>query len=254
MKKLFGHSSSKGMTILEIIIVIVLMAGMMLYALPNINSSNDYITKVNIFAASVKSAFDTAVLTGKPYRIAIEFSTGDYWLESTLEQDYKISSTRSGRDLNEEQSKAYREEFDADFEEYVELAGSTISDMDSGDEIKPESPVVRAKKKLMDPTWFRVDSIEWTKKNIGPDLGFAIIQAEHHLDPINGIEDEEGTVAHIYVSPTGYVEKAYVVIVPIDSDGRLIEEEEPFTIETVPFEGMATVTEGKKEFNFERLD
>ena len=54
-----------------------------------------------------------------------------------------------------------------------------------------------------------------------------------------------------FTSFNGYLEKAYVVISPVDSDGQIMEGEEPFTIETFPYEGIAKVEDGLKEFVFE---
>jgi type II secretory pathway pseudopilin PulG len=250
--KFLRLNNRSGLTILEIIIVIALMAGIMVYALPQINNAaNDYITKVNLFSASVKNAFDTSVLTRRPYRLALDLKTGEYWLETTNDVNTKYSTDTTGRDLSGEELKARREQFDAEFEEYVELAGSPVTDPDSDTPILPDSPVVKAKNKLKLPIWTVVESLEWQTRSIGPDLAFYIVQAEHHLDPINAFEEEEGAIAHIYFSPSGYVEKAFVIIRPITSDGSPVEEEEPFTIETKPFEGIAQVIDGQKEIKFD---
>ena len=244
--------NNSGFTLLEIIIVITLMMGLMVYALPNINTSVDYITKLNTLASTIKSAFDTAVLTGRSYRLVVELDSGDYWLEETPEKNFKISTDQTGLDLNIEQAKQKKEDFEIEFEEYVELAGNTFTDIESGDEIKPDSPVLKAKRKLIDPVWNVVTSIEWSKKSLGPELGISLVQAEHHGNPIKAGEEEEGTQAHIYISPTGYLEKAYIVIVPLDPEGFPEEDVEPFTVETFPYEGIARVTDGMKEMNFER--
>lgn len=241
-----------GVTLIEIIIVVALMAGIMIYALPNINTSTrDYITKINLFTSSLKNAFDTAVLTGKPHRLVIDFTNGEYWLETTHYKDFKVSPGEGGLDLSSEQLKSKREEDESDFEEYEELAGQTTTDPESGDEIRPESPLLKAKNTLLGPSWFQVDSVDWETKNIGIDLKFTTIQAEHHEDRIVVEELEEGSVGHIYIFPNGYLEKAYVVISPVDSDGQIMEGEEPFTIETFPYEGIAKVEDGLKEFVFE---
>ena len=245
------RGSQSGLTILEIIIVITLMAGIMVYALPQINNSaNDYITKVNLFSASIKNAFDTSVLTRRPYRLALDLKSGDYWLETTADANTKIFTDETGRDMSSEELKVRREQFDSEFEEYVDLAGTAVSDPDSGNPILPDSPVVKAKNKLKPPIWTMVEGLEWEVRSVGPDLAFSIVQAEHHLDPINVFEEEEGAMAHIYFSPAGYVEKAFIIIQPV-IDGIPVDDEEPFTIETKPFEGVAIVSDGQKEIKFD---
>lgn len=251
VKFIFFKNSRSGLTLLEIIIVIALMAGMMIYAMPGITDSKDYITRINLIASDIKNAYDTSVLTGKPYRLVFDFSSKQYWIETTTATDFRISRDPSGRDLNDEQAKEKKEMFELEFEEYVELAGREVTDPDSGEPIKPDSPLMRAKSKLIDPPWFEVGGVEWPKRSIGPDLAFAVIQTEHLDEPINGFEEDKGTVAHLYFFPTGYVEKAFILIRAVDNADQIIEEEEPFTVETFPYEGIAIVTDGEKEMKFD---
>ena len=70
-----------------------------------------------------------------------------------------------------------------------------------------------------------------------PDLAFSIVQAEHHLDPLNVFEEEEGAMAHIYFSPAGYVEKAFVIIQPV-IDGIPVDDEEPLQLKQSPLKGL----------------
>ena len=42
------------------------------------------------------------------------------------------------------------------------------------------------------------------------------------------------------------------MIVPLGPEGFPEEDVEPFTVETFPYEGIARVTDGMKEMNFER--
>lgn len=246
---------TSGLTLLEVIIVLALMAGIMIYALPTATDSKDYITKINIVAGDVKNAFDTAVLTGKPYRLVFDFDRNAYWLETTEELDFRIRQTPDGRDLNPEQQKEADLAFDAEFEEYIELAGKEVENPDTGDLIKPASPVVQAKSKLRGPAWYEVQSMEWDRRQIGPDLIVDRFQTEHHEEEVRPLEDDaEGQVGFIYFFPTGYVEKAYISLRPLYGESEIDEDDEPFTLEVMPYEGVALLRDGAIEFKFEEKD
>ncbi|RZA10147.1 MAG: type II secretion system protein, partial [Proteobacteria bacterium] len=81
-----------GFTIIEILLVIALMGVIMIVVVPNFNiaSSSQESAKVNGIAGDIRAAYDMAVLNRRPYRLAFEFKTGDYWLESTQRTDFQL--------------------------------------------------------------------------------------------------------------------------------------------------------------------
>ena len=133
-----------GFSLIEVIIVMALIAFIYTVAMPqfNMRSGAETATKLNGIAGDIRGAFDLAVLTGKPYRLVIQFNSGDYWLEETDKSNFGLSSDKIDRDPGEQEEKDEAIAFDSKFNDYIEMAGSAVSDPKSGKEIPPESPVL----------------------------------------------------------------------------------------------------------------
>lgn len=244
------HSSVKGgFTLIELIIVISLVAFIYSVAMPNLGltSSSEIAGKLSRLNADVRAAFDLAVLSGKPYRLVFHLQSGDYWLESTDARQLKLGDEKVEGDLSEEQVKAKEEEFESKFEDYANMLGEPTSDPNSTTKIPQISPVIQAKEQLRGPVWTKVDTLEWQKRSLGSGLIIKDMQAEHHVRKVSLEEDGPEARAFIHFFPTGYVEMAYMHIYYSNGDGGVDEEQEPYTFETKPWEGVATISSGYTE-------
>ena len=238
-----------GFTFLEFIIVVALMATVYVVAVPNLNLTRtaDLERKVGQVAVDFKSAYDMAVLTGKPHRLVFHVISGDYWLEETEVRDFTFSTDGEGRDLSPREQKENLEAFEADFEEYVELAGEEIEDSENERVFTPESPVVQAKKRLQPAQWSRVSTSEWKKRSLGPELLLMDIEAEHHTHPIKLDPTNEEQVAMIYFFPAGYVERAVLHVGLDGGDYQIDDSQPPYTMTTSPYQGVLNIESGYEE-------
>jgi hypothetical protein len=215
-------------------------------AAPNLTilSSTEAAQKLGTLAGDVRAAFDMAVLHRRPHRLVFELSSGDYWLETTDAKDFYLGSERSVRDLSNQELDDLREERQYEFEEYRELAGTEVQLPDQEDVTPPTSPVLQAQSKLMPPKWRKVVDSEWKKRSVGPYFVFHSIQAEHHDQPIRKEDFGEEGFAHLYFLPQGYVERAVIHVYPADYRSGDDEGEQPYTITTKSYEGVAEVQSG----------
>ena len=235
--------SQAGFTLIELILVVTLIAFVYGVALPQINlrSGAEMATKTGQLASDIRNAFDLAVLTGPTHRLVIMFNSGDYWLEKADRQFVFLGDERIGHDPTAEEEKEIQANFDADFVEYEDLAGQLINDPETGDEIRPTSPLVTAKDKLRPPKWTRIDTMEWSNRSIGPYMMVMSMQAEHHGEKQSISDMGEGARGFLYFFPEGYVEKAVIHMAVKKEEFVPDEDEEPYTLITSPYNGTAKV-------------
>jgi type II secretory pathway pseudopilin PulG len=227
------------MTLFEVIIVVGLVVLVYSVAIPQFSARSgvEAATKVGRLAEDFRSAFDLAVLTGKPYRLVFEPNSGRYWLETTNQTEFKLGDARLTSDMTEEEEKDQRAAAENDFLEFEALAGDPIVDPDTQTEFKPVSPVVQAKSRLLLPEWTRVANLEWRERTLGPFLMIKEIQAEHHMTKQSVTELPENGRAIIHFLPGGYVEKAWLVIAYKKGDREADDSVAPFTFKTNPYAG-----------------
>ena len=246
-----GHDiqKSRGFTLFELILVISLMAFIFAVAIPNFSMRTvaEAQTNVNKLAADVSAAFDTAVLTGKPYRLVFNMMSGEYWLESASHPEFFLGDSKVPRDLSDEEEKEEVEGFDQTFKEYEDLAGEAIAD--SGDEkaIPPSSPLLMAKEKLRKVKWSRVSNLEWQGRTVGPVLIFKGIQAEHHVSIQTFAELGDRARAMIYFFPSGYAEKAVLYLAFRKGDSEIDEKTSPYRVVIDSYMGTAEISSSAEE-------
>ena len=247
-------SASAGFTIIEIIIVIAVMALIMITVLPNLNivPSTEASNKINGLAGDIRAAYDMAVLHRKPYRLAFEFKTADYWLESTERTDFQLGDNQLVHDMSPEETKEAVATFEEDFKEYVTLAGKEVDDAETERTIKPTSPLIAARSKLRPVEWRATEDAEWTKRSLGPHFLIRAIQAEHHKALQTYDELQNDGYAYLYFFPEGYVEKAVLYIAPADEDDKTKWDQLTYTVVTRAWEGLAEVESGYREVDITR--
>jgi prepilin-type N-terminal cleavage/methylation domain-containing protein len=78
-----------GFTLIEIIMVVSVIGIAYFYAIPqfNIITGTETAEKLGKLSEDVRSAYDMAVLHGKPHRMVFMLATGEYWLEVADRRD-----------------------------------------------------------------------------------------------------------------------------------------------------------------------
>lgn len=247
------RNRTSGFSLIEVIIVVSLMAFIYSVAIPqfSMRSGAETANKLNQLAGDIRSAFDMSVLTKKTYRIVFELTSGDYWLEEANGENVFLGSEKADRDLNETEEKDAAIAFDGKMEEYKALAGTAVTDPGTEKEIAPTSPILLAKNALKKPTWSPVENMEWTRRSLAPVLIIKDMQTEHHGGKQSAQDLGQGQDAHVmmYFFPNGYVEKTVIHISYRKNDFDIDDSQEPYTIITVPIEGVAEIESGYVEVN-----
>ncbi|MDE3269201.1 MAG: type II secretion system protein [Pseudomonadota bacterium] len=233
-------SNTSGFSLLEVIIVVALLAGVYSYALPQfrIFTGLEESSTLSRLAVDIRSAYDIAVLTGKVHRLVFKLDTGEYWLEMSDAEQVYLGVEGKDHDTTEYEEQEAQQNFEDDFQIYEDMMPSPVYDPEDEVEIKLITPLIVAKEQLQPPHWKMVKNIEWQKRDLGDQLTIVSIQAEHHArkQSYNGEGDPDR--AFLYFFPNGYVQQASIEIAPRDAD---LEKQPPYVIITNPFEGTATV-------------
>ena len=249
-------ASQAGITLIEILVVVAVVAGLYSVVAPSFSFQRNaaITTYTDQIAQDVRAAFDLALLRALPYRLVFHLPTGDYWLEEPDIASEALASQLQfvppPEDVPREQQEDQEALFDSRFEKYVALAGAPAKDPVSGDELKPSTPVLAARARLLPMRWYPVKSLGWGKRSPEGALIITDMAAEHHLKPVVSPEErDEEVIGAIYFFPNGYVEKAYIHLagprygerVEADPDGRRL------TIVTKPLLGTAEISDGTLE-------
>lgn len=251
--------SQKGFTLLEVIIVIGLVAFIYSVAIPNMNlmSGNEVATRIGQLSEDIRAAYDYSVLTGKPVRMVFKLYSGQYWLEATDSPNVKLGDALVSKDPSPQEDEYRRADFEEEFQKYVELMQESVkyTDSESGDEedIPEESPVIRAKDQLMGPSWYRLDSLEWSGRTMGDFLIIQSLWSEHHERAISLEEYGQEALGMIYFLPSGYVERAVIHVYHKKDEGEADTEQTPYTVLTHPYEGFAEVRSGYEEIDVHNI-
>jgi hypothetical protein len=203
--------------------------------------------KLGQLATDIRSAFDNAVLSGRTHRIVFVMATGEYWLEVADKENVLIGDDKLDRDPTPEEEKTKQDEFTERMKEYQDLLGEGITDPETDKKITPTSPLIKYRDRIAPPIWEKVESLEWTKRSIGPYLLFQDIQADHHDRKQDFSELGDKAVAMLYFYPKGYVERAVIHVAYTKGDMVIDDKVEPYTIITSPTEGTAEVNSGYEE-------
>ncbi len=245
---LLGKHPNSGFSLLEILLVISLIAVLFTMALPNLGfiSTTEAAQKLGTLSGDIRAAYDMAVLHQRPHRLAFHFASGDYWLETTDREDFRLGAEGIDRDLSPEELEERVEYFEEDFEQYEELAGEEVEDIENEVTIPPVSPVVKAKERLQPAKWQKVEDAEWSKRSLGPYYAVLAMQAEHHIRRLTLDEFGDRGFAYLYFFPSGYVERA-VIYIGEPNAGLEDLDNPPYTLVTEPYEGIANVDSGYRE-------
>ena len=243
------RNSELGVTLIEVILVLSLMAFMLVIMAPNIHMSeaNEVTSKLGKLSSDIRSAYDSAVLSGHTHRLGFDLGKGVYWLEATEAENVKLGAGQLDRELTPEEEVERAEKFEREFERYVDLAAKPVTDPDTGKDVKVDSPVTNAKEALMGPKWKEVTSGEWAQRELGDYLMIKDMKAYHHQKPISMSDSSDKAIAYIYFFPSGYIEPFYIHIGYRGKDGSFNEQKSPYTITANSYEGYAEVKDGFEE-------
>ena len=229
------------MTLVEIIIVVALLAGVMAYAIPSMLKPEDHSGFFRQFQAEIKSAFDTAVLTSVPLRLVIQPAQAAVHLESVPPEQaagFSLAGLwldESSSQLNHAERRRARQE---QFSRWTADQPHEVRDHQNDQIIPPRSPLLDAKNLLIGPEWQPVQSYGHEPFRWSSQLRLRQYYVEHlaRMVAIDGEVEEHGPI-YLHFLPQGYVEKATFVF---GEDAA--PERPPYVVVVHPHQGTATLT------------
>ncbi len=255
LKDVKAQENNSGFTLIEVLIVISLMSLVYSMVLPRFaTDASQAFDSLTRLSNDVRSAFDSAVLSGKNHRLVFNMKSGEYWLEVTeAEEVYLKPKDVDGPDISKSLEEEKKEEFEKRFERYKDLVGTEVTDTDGETKIAPPSPLMKAKKILEGPRWEKVESLEWNVRKISDSILIQDIKTEHHEAAvvIDNLNEEDDALITVQILPSGYIEQTIMHIYFKNAEGKANFESEPFTILIHPTLGMATYVQGLKELDSE---
>ena len=247
-----NHKKSSGFTLIEVLIVVALMSLVYSMILPQFSTNaSQAFDSLSRLSNDVRSAFDTAVLTGKNHRLVFDMKSGKYWLEVTEAENVFLPTKTNSQvaDLDPSLLEEKKEELERKFEKYKDLAGEAVQDEKDESMIDPPSPVMKAKDKLFGPTWTRVNTLEWKVRQLADLLVINDVKSEHHEEPLmwESFDSEEEALITVNIMPTGYIEQTIFHIYYKKGEGEPNFDKPPFTFFIHPTLGLGTYLSGLKE-------
>ncbi len=244
-----GHCQS-GMTLIELLIVISLMAGIFAVALPqfNLKTGTEAAVLLSRLQQDIRTAFEQSVLQGETYRLVFTMDTGEYKLEvADRRLTFVPYDEKEPNDLSDEQEKDRRDVFEQQFKELKEIAGEAIPVPDTDKKVAIVTPVLKAHDRLRPVKWKVMDDLEWRNRSLGPNYLLWEMQADHH--PIKQIlpERAEGARVMLYIFPNGRMEKAYLKIVAKKANREQDETIMPYIIKVDPYSGTSDLISTDEE-------
>lgn len=200
----------EGYTILElsvVLVIVMLVTGVVVVGVSNVRKA-DLSSSCAKISASIRYLYDLAVINNKGYKLVIDINEGKYWGEEASKgycDDYLLPS---------EEERKFK-----GGAQLLEKKGSDIpSSVSVGSQNTGEPLIPEKKQNLL------------REVKLPKGISFSQVMTSHQDEPT-----EDGK-AEIYIFPSGYVEKSFIYIK---------EDDEIFTVETIPLRGTAIVHKEK---------
>jgi general secretion pathway protein H len=254
------HAAQRGITLIEILIVLAVM-GMMVAMLVvgfGAGRSAEISRATNQVANTVRYGFDKARVNGQYYRLHMDLDSGTFSLQAAEDAMYLPATDRDGklrqideRDLEEQAQRDERAE--QSFNRSVQSAayqgagtgGAAADDGDTGgeDDLYKAQPrkVPRAKPPLFSAfepenelSTIERDEEKGGNKRSAEGVKIVYVRTADDLQPITKGE------ASIYFFPRGRTQKAHIQIASED-------EQHQYTIKIEPLTGRVTIADGLED-------
>jgi len=185
--------SSKGFTLLELLIVLVIVGVMATIGGGVI--SNSYKSKAREIswrmASTVKYLYDTAAAKGQTVRLVIDFDSNSYWAEASVDKVLLAKETADEKKKREEEKLASERE----------KAAKTEAEKEEEESAKSDEPTTI---EPYEATFGVVEMPLFDQKQLPNGIFFKDVYTTHDAEPVTGGR------AFVYFFPSGYAEEAVI--------------------------------------------
>ncbi len=237
-----------GVTLLEIIVAVVIVAAVMSAAVPTLNSVSGVHMKTTSqkIAGNIKYLYDRAILERLYIRLVLDLDQHIYWSESTKDPFFL-----SQKPLTVEEGAIVVEEEEEDEEDENWMRNNNILFDDPGN-YKWQGWTEFANKFRKKKAVFSSYKTELSNRtDLPPHVRFYQVDTESVEEPVSN-----GQI-YIHFFPNGYVEKAVIWLVnssDLEDEELLPEEMEIYSVLISPLTGRSTVYDYKVELAEDMMD
>ena len=237
--------STDGLTLVEVIIVIALLIGSMVYLLPNLTFNDNTTSSINLIKSEIKNVFDTTVLSGVPHRMCFYINQRKIEIHKIVDYSPEVGFfiRDSEEQLTIEQENLQYQEKVQELEEITSFKGKgEVADVEKDRILPPTSPLLNAKSFLLTPRWTEVNEFGHKVIYYNQNLVITKYYVEHLEQELVFDRNNDNQLFYLYFFPRGYVQKAYIVFNELNDNFEPIEELPPFIIKTNSYQGTSILS------------
>src|SRR5690606_29376359 len=253
---LLASGRQRGMTLIEILIVLLIIGLIMWSALMSMGAASqaEVVRTTNQLASTIRFAYDRARFTGYYYRIHVDFQQRTFQLQKAEDAMYLPATNRDGEILQVDQKKLedrVKRDQQAAEAYYSSIAAAVFGAGDAGD------PYAVAKKDVprRRPPLFEAFETDQTLGDLGQPIqfpdGVEILSVQTDADP----EPITSGEADLYFFPRGQTQLAAIQLKgkPKLRDRLIGEDDIEYTILVQPLTGKVTVEAGLVDLELPQL-
>jgi len=241
------RASARGMTLIEILIVLMIVGLIMWSASMSMGAASqaEVVRSTNQLASTVRFAFDRARFTGYYYRIHVDFSQRTFQLQKAEDAMYLPATTRDGKLLIVD-AKTIEDRAKIDDRAAEAYYSSIASKILGGGDIDDPYAVQAKQVPRRRPPMFEAFEPDQTLGDLGQPIqfpeGVEILSVQTDADPEPITEGE----ANLYFFPRGQTQLAAIQLKgkPKLRQRIIGEDDIEYTILVQPLTGKVTVEAG----------
>lgn len=244
--RMFFRLGAGGMTLLEVMIVMAIIAGLAGFLLPNLNftAGSQISIALRDLTATIRGSYDSAILSGRLHRLVVKPKTGEYWVEEAP-LDFKGRPTDAF--ANEDTNQNEAEERQKLLEE-LNKAAEDPRKSEKGDYEYSQRSIMVVQRGIFKPIkWNVVEDALVGKHAVPIPIVFFKIDTANMEEPIEFQSAGDKTLAYIYFFPWGEVTQTQFLIGMVDGAKNLRDDGSKYTVKVDPLTGLSELKDGFPE-------
>jgi general secretion pathway protein H len=243
---------SNGFSLIELLIVMGLIGTIAAILLPNIGLTygSQMALALRDFSSTIRSVFDSAILTGRSHRLVLDFKTGQYWVEAAplgyIGRPPRAIDEKDQTSIQEDQRTRLIEE----------LGKAVVEPRKVPDDEKRNysvrSILVNQRGTLEPIRWSEVSDSVLFRRSLPGSVRFASLATDQMGEKKLRSEFAEKEPGYIYFFPDGLASQAAIQLGIVGDDDTIKDDGIKYTLFLDPLTGRSQLLEGFQDAEFIR--